>query len=258
MAKELDAETIKVLRSAQKPVESMRRVDAPQGISTLVGTPGVQVYEDPSLVDTGTAGYVPANFLPVDAMFVRPRSGPTGAQREHVVAHENDHLMARRQLGRPSRINTVFDDIAGEKSDALRSQFVKDASKVYPYLEKKFGLSSSYFQPEMLDYQGKLAPNLAYEQLAELAAIEATTGVDLTKDPYLRKNLFKNREVREIYNALTGLRQTRLDAKDLPPHTRQKETGSNIFTDIVEKIKPKRFSKGGSVDKPLPGGKKLI
>jgi hypothetical protein len=258
MARELDAETISILRANRKPVEDLRRVPTPQGITTLFGTPGVQVYEDPSLSGTGTAGYVPASFVPVDAMFVRPISGHEGARREHVVAHENEHLMARRQLHRPSMVNTLFDDMAGAKSNALRTQFVKDASKIYPYLEKKFGLNSMYFQPEMLEYQGARAPNLVYEQLAELAAIEANTGVDLTKDPYLRKNLFKNREVREIYNALTGLRQTRLDSKDLAPHTRQKETGSSLFSDIKEKVMPKRFNKGGLVDMPIPGGKKLI
>jgi hypothetical protein len=258
MAKDLDAETIEILRKNRKPVEDMRRVDVPQGISTLVGVPGARVYEDPSLSGTGTAGYVPASFLPVDAMFVRPRSGPTGAQREHVVAHENEHLLARRQLHRPSLINTMFDDMAGAKSNELRSQFVKDALKVSPYLEKKFGLSSAYFHPEQLEFQGAMAPNLAFEQLAELAAIEAATGVDLTKDPYLRKNLFKNREVREIYNSLTGLRQTRLDSKDLPPHTRQKEIGSSLLSDIKEKVMPKRFNKGGLVDKRTPGGSKLI
>ena len=112
----------------------------------------------------------------------------------------------------------------------------------------------------MLDFQREhgALPNLAFEQMATLASIEAAQGVDLTKDPYLRKNLFKDRKVREVYNALTGLRQTRLDSKDLPPHTRQKEAGSNFFTDLIEGLKVKDFNKGGLVDKPLPGGKKLI
>jgi hypothetical protein len=39
----------------------------------------------------------------------------------------------------------------------------------------------------------------------------------------LRKTLFKNKNVRETYNAITGLRQTRLYARDLPPYTRQSE-----------------------------------
>jgi hypothetical protein len=96
--------------------------------------------------------------------------------------------------------------------------------------------------------------------MADLVAIEAKTGTDITKDPYLRKNLFKDRETREIFSALTGLRQTRLDAKDLPPHTRQKETGSGFFSDLMEKLRGKDFGKkaGGFVDKPLPGGSKLI
>lgn len=253
MSNGLDAETIALLRKEQKPVERMRRVPAPEGIPTLLGTPGLQVHEDPSLSDANP-GYMFSKFSPVDAMFVKPGAG------KDVVAHENEHLMARRQFAHPAYLNTVFDEMAGKKGDVLRNKFVQDASKVYPYLQEKYGLKSSYFQPEMLKYQGDVAPNLAYEQLADLAAIEATTGVDLTKDPYLRKNLFKNRETREIYNALTGLRQTRLDSKDLPPHTRQKEVGSNLLTDIKEALTPKSYSKkkGGLVDKPLPGGSKLI
>ena len=156
-------------------------------------------------------------------------------------------------------INQMFDKLSDNpKFKDLRTTFVQDASKAFPYIQEKYGIESGYFDPKMLKFQGPLAPNLAYEQLAVLASIEATTGVDLTKDPYLRKNLFKNREVREIYNALTGLRQTRLDAKDLPPHTRIKEKDSGRISDYIESIKKPKFSAGGLVDKPLLGGSKLI
>jgi hypothetical protein len=87
---------------------------------------------------------------------------------------------------------------------------------------------------------------LLYEQLADLAAIEQTLGVDLTKDPQLRKTLFKDRDVRETYNAITGLRQTRLDARDLPPYTRQPE--KNTAQSLLEKAKKSLgFNGGGNV-----------
>jgi hypothetical protein len=221
---------------------------------TVYGIPGLRVYEDPSLEHTKTIGYVPSEFSPIDAMFIRPSA------TTKTVAHETEHLLARRQLGDITEIGRLFDKMAGDKGSLLRSTFVQDANKALPYLKEKYNINPAYFSDNMLNVQSKYGrlPALAYEQLAELAAIEANSGVDLTKDPYLRKNLFKNREVREIYSALTGLRQTRLDSKDLPPHTRQKETGSGLFGDIKETLTPKRFNKGGLVDKPLPGGKKLI
>lgn len=178
------------------------------------------------------------------------------------IAHEVEHLLARQQLGSPSAINTMFDKLVDDPKQGrvIRNQFVQDASKAYPYLKEKYGLDSVYFSPRALAEQGPRAPNLAYEMMAELVYLENKTGTDITKDPYLRKNLFKDRETREIFNALTGLRQTRLDAKDLPPHTRQKETGSNFLKDVGEKLKRKSFDKktGGLVDKSLRGGNKLI
>ena len=76
------------------------------------------------------------------------------------------------------------------------------------------------------------------------AGVEAAQNVDLTKDPVLRKTLFKDRDIRETYNAITGLRQTRLDAKDLPPYTRQPEEPS-----MVGKVKKLLgFANGGHVD----------
>lgn len=232
------------------------------------GLPNLQLYKDRTL-------------NPGDAYVISPNERTKAEQFEKVhrqtpaiflepglvadkpsIAHESEHLLARQQLGKPSEINTMFDSLAEDPKQgrAIRNQFVKDAARAYPYLKEKYGLDSMYFSPKMLDFQGPLALNLAYEMMADLVSIEAKTGTDITKDPYLRKNLFKDRETREIFNALTGLRQTRLDAKDLPPHTRQKETGSSFLSDLGEKLKSKSFDKkkGGLIDKPLPGGKKLI
>jgi hypothetical protein len=232
------------------------------------GLPNLQLYKDRAL-NPGEAYVVSPNertkaeqfekvHRQTPAVFLEPGL----VADKPSIAHESEHLLARQQLGKPSEINTMFDSLANDPKQgrAIRSQFVKDAARVYPYLQEKYGLDSMYFSPKMLEFQGPIAPNLAYEMMADLVAIEAKTGTDITKDPYLRKNLFKDRETREIFSALTGLRQTRLDAKDLPPHTRQKETGSGFFSDLMEKLRGKDFGKkaGGFVDKPLPGGSKLI
>lgn len=183
-----------------------------------------------------------------DAIFMSPDADAKTA------AHEAEHLMARRQLGGASKINTKFDELIGDKG--LRSKFVSAAIAAGPYLTEKYGMESGYFDPKMAKFQGSRAPNLLFEQLAELAAIEQTQGVDLTKDPVLRKTLFKDKDVRETYNAITGLRQTRLDPRDLPPYTRQPEPAE---PGLAGKLKSMMgFAKGGFIVKPVPGGKKDI
>jgi hypothetical protein len=256
MPKDLDEETLKALWKRGTFVNALRKTDLPKDapVTASAGIPGLLTYEDPTLRGTRTAGYALSKFTPTDALFLQ--GGRDKKAELDTIAHETEHLLARRQLGHPGEINKLFDQMTGD--DVSRFKFVQDASKVQPYLEKKYGLDSAYFNPKMLEFQGSLAPNLLFEQLATLAAIEQTQGVDLTKDPYLRDNLFKDRKIREAYNALTGLRQTRLDAKDLPPHTVQKEKDAGILSDLREKFKSKKFKKGGSVDKPLPGGHKII
>jgi hypothetical protein len=83
--------------------------------------------------------------------------------------------------------------------------------------------------------------------------LEQRHNVDLTKDPELRKTLFKDPAVRETYNAITGLRQTRLDPRDLPPHTRQPENEPGFMSKLKKLI---GFADGGTV--PHAGNNKLI
>jgi hypothetical protein len=56
--------------------------------------------------------------------------------------------------------------------------------------------------------------------MATLSALEQITGKSLTRDPEMKK-LFPNTRVMSVFDALTGPRQTRLDARDLPPSTPQ-------------------------------------
>ena len=261
MPKDLDPATINALINRRGTAAHLRPMAIPQNAPPTVtaGIPGLKMYEDPFLEKTNSRGYmIDIGPRTTDAMFLKPNL-QNPERGVATMAHEAEHLLAKRQLDSAGNINQMFDKLSDNpKFKDLRTTFVQDASKAFPYIQEKYGIESGYFDPKMLKFQGPLAPNLAYEQLAVLASIEATTGVDLTKDPYLRKNLFKDRQVREIYNALTGLRQTRLDAKDLPPHTRIKEKDSGRISDYIESIKKPKFSAGGLVDKPLLGGSKLI
>lgn len=219
------------------------------------GIPNLLLREARELEDTGTRGFVVDSARPgvnptlSDAMIIA-RGAP-----QTTVAHEAEHLMARRQLGSGSKINTKFDELFGEGNRKARAAFVNAAIEAGPYLTEKYGIQSGYFDPRAAKQQGPLAPNLLYEQLATLASIEQTQGVDLTKDPVLRKTLFKDKNVRETYNALTGLRQTRLDPRDLPPYTRQpeKEEPKSMGAKLKELI---GYANGGYVAKA--GNKKDI
>ena len=58
-----------------------------------------------------------------------------------------------------------------------------------------------------------------YEVFASLSGLEEANRIDITKDKILRKELFDdNPALIEAYKAVTGLRQERLDAKDLTPY----------------------------------------
>jgi hypothetical protein len=225
--RKLDRETIALMRGERMQPEAMTRVRPPLELNpSAAGLPGLMMYNDPSLPGTGTAGYVMVgddnakNPAMAQAMFLNPKDG----NKADTIAHETEHLLARQNLGRGSNINTKFDELIGDNG-LKRIQFVQKAVQVAPYLKEKYGLESAYFQPEMVEFQGRRAKNLLYEQLASLAALEQRHKIDLTKDPELRKTLFARPDVRETYNALTGLRQTRLDPRDLPPHTRVPEPG---------------------------------
>ena len=105
--------------------------------------------------------------------------------------------------------------------------------------------------PEFLKKQGGVG---MYEVLATLGGAESALGVDLTKDPVLRKTMFKDRDVREAYNAVTGLRQTRLDPRDIPPYTRVEEP---VEPGMMGKLKRMMgYAEGGYVENA--GNTKLI
>jgi hypothetical protein len=213
-----------------------REVPSREQPYTSAGLPSLQVVNTPQLRNTNTAGFVLSsnkisdfnkNRGQAQAVFLSPDAD------KNVQAHEQEHLLARQQLGTAAALNSQFDELMGGKNDSARKQFVSDAVGAANYLKTKYGISNAYFSPEMLRHGG----TPLYEQLATLAGYETANNVDLTKDPVLRKTLFKNKDVRETYNAITGLRQTRLDARDLPPYTRQPEKPDPPPPGMVDKLK---------------------
>jgi hypothetical protein len=174
------------------------------------------------------------------------------AQEKQTVAHEVEHLLARQNTGMAVQQRDEFIRMLTEGETPREFfQFLDGLKESLPYLREKYGLKNAYMTPEFV---GKHGGDGLYEILATLASAESANDVDLTKDPELRKTLFKSRKAREAYNAATGLRQTRTDAKDLPPYTKQTEKPE---PGIMGRIKHTLgYAVGGSI--PDAGNTKLI
>lgn len=104
------------------------------------------------------------------------------------------------------------DKAINQIKSGLASQEVKN------HLAKKLNLGKDQYFGR-IGYQDQPL----FEYLADLSGIETHYGIDLTRDPVIRKNVFGDDDrIIQAYKSVTGLRQQRLDAKDLPPYTYQK------------------------------------
>ena len=214
--------------------------------------PKVETQEMP--LDSDLWGYV-ASSAP-DLITVNQALPP--GQRERTMLHELEHSMSFRGgdiLGRPQpnyKTPMLQDNsyrayyLLGKDWKPIES-FIQNMVKNKNKLEEFFGepVFGAEFKEEsikeLLRRQGEYR-GLFEEQLSTLSAMEQSTGKFLTQDKEMRK-LFPDTRMMAIFDALTGPRQTRMDAKDLPPHIPMDpmayETGAiNRF--IAEKIsKPK-------------------
>ncbi len=157
--------------------------------------------------------------------FMNPRGliGASEDEIQQVKAHEVEHLLSRQNLIPKVKFNQQFDQLYGNKVG--RSKFVNAVFDNADYLKSKYNIAASdYFNK---DYAKRISngkvENLLNEQFAALSALEQVRGVDLTQDSVLRKTLFSDPAMRETYRAMTGLRQTRLDPRDISPYTRVPE-----------------------------------
>lgn len=259
MAEKYDDRTFEMLmRSGNSPLESATRLREGPMPYTAAGIPGLLVREMPELAGTNSKGFVLGSNVKREEMANRgmqPNIFVAPGASADTIAHEAEHLLARQNAG---FAQLTRDKFLGMLDGNLRQQnasvqgFLDGLIKSAPYLKEKYGIDNAYMDPGFIKEQGRTG---LYEIFATLAGTEAAKGVDLTKDPELRKTLFKDKDVREAYNAVTGLRQTRLDPRDLPPYTRQPEKEDNPGT--MGKLKKLiGFADGGYVD--AAGNTKLI
>lgn len=155
--------------------------------------------------------------------------------REETMLHEAEHSMDARGgdlLGRP-KVRNMDNNyrayyLMGSRWAPI-NMTVKNLVDNKDELEKFFGrpLDNSYFRKETYANVAKDGdPSALFsEQLATLSALEQQTGKFLTHDPKMRELIFpsnplyNNTSMMAVYDALTGPRQTRMDARDMPPHT---------------------------------------
>jgi len=174
----------------------------------------------------GTLGHVSSDAP--DVLNIQRKLSPQ--RDEETKLHELEHSLTFRAgdpLGRPKikKVDNNYQAYYMLGDWRPMSEFTQNMADNREKLEQFFGrpLNNAYFQQETLasvkKQQGDTSA-LFDEQLATLSALEQITGKSLTRDPEMKK-LFPNTRVMSVFDALTGPRQTRLDARDLPPSTPQ-------------------------------------
>ena len=190
--------------------------------------------------------------------------------QQKTAGHELEHVLMKQGLPRGKDINSKWSDLVhqnGYNENAARHNVVERLIEHAPYFVKNYGLpkyaaDTGYFSKDALSSTSNPG-DLLQEQLATLSALEQNSKKMLTRDPYVIKNIFTDQDQRETYNALTGLRQSKLDAKDLAPYTRHTDpqdltTVQEIKKTLGLKYDYKKGGKVNSICKPVQGGKKTI
>ena len=208
---------------------------------TTAGLPALKVRNTPELKGTNVAGFIvntadrTQNPGMSQVMFVSPDAANS------TVAHETEHLLARQNSGSATAVTTKFNELIGnDKAKVL--DFLASVGNSTDYLKDKYGIKNAYTTKDFTSSASGYKH--LHEVLATLASAESALGVDLTKDPKLRKTIFKDKSVREAYNAVTGLRQTRLDPRDLQPYTPIPEKDAGAVDKLKQLI---GFANGGFI-----------
>ena len=197
--------------------------------------PDLKIVEDPRLQLSGRKGQVRMDVPNIISISPTQKD----MDREAVLLHEAEHSRVGKAVqGMPEREqfdNDIrFDRLYGDKGNT-RGKIVKSFVDNKDKIEKFFGVNipDVYFEKLMYKNQSRFgSPGALFEeQIATLSALEQLTNKSLTKG---MPELFPDDKSAAIYDAITGLRQTRLDAKDLPPFTPQYKSGLDW---IKEKLK---------------------
>ena len=204
----------------QKPVKSfMNRIslnDIPGAKPyTMAGTYSLLEAFDEGMPLTSPGNAAVTSGLPGSVAPKLIRYSPIDPAPDISRAHEIEHVLSQQNLGPPGSMSKKWNEIAPTSSAQVMQRMIANA----PYLQEKFGLPTNefYFDPEFM--QDPNYETMIDEQFATLSALEQLKNKRLTDDPYVREKILTTPEDRAAYNAMTGLRQTRLDPRDIAPYT---------------------------------------
>lgn len=247
-----DDEFIEQMTAGESPVEpSPTRSEQALRAYMEAANPRVSVRQEP--LGPGVVGAVRSSSPDEILLSSKMKQGP--GKTEEVLLHEMEHSLSLRggnPLGAASKFTSApvttdnnyrFDLLYNMGDKKIENPSVKDIRRISEAgegekkrltmiqnfvnnrrsLEQFFGrpIDSAYFNPNMLKAQVRYGTEgaLFAEQIADLSALEQLTGKSLTRDKEMKKLLFPDDRSAQIYDAITGYRQTRLDSKDLPPYT---------------------------------------
>jgi len=182
---------------------------------TMAGTYSLLEAVDEGMPLTSPGSAAATSGLPGSVAPKLIRYSPIATDPNITRAHEVEHVLSQQNLGEPGSMSKKWNELAPTSSAQIMQRMIANA----PYLQEKFGLPTNefYFDPEFM--QDPNYQNMIDEQFATLSALEQQKNKRLTDDPYVRENILTTPEDRAAYNAMTGLRQTRLDPRDISPYT---------------------------------------
>jgi len=238
----MDKKTFEALRKAEAENNLREQLRLRQMGNQKVGfDPGTLFGTSLGNAALGTSFGVP-NYAPNTILFHGTYEGlPTDYVKQapdYGIMHETEHILDNRASGRYGedwRKTDAFDAaLQDAKSKGVGSKYSKDhwlefqRNTAKPEVRERLkqlgandGYLTNYTQGKTIG--GKPTNDSPFDEImASLSGLETAKGIDITKDPVLRKHLFNNNDAYiEAYKATTGLRTERLDAKDLPPYTAQ-------------------------------------
>lgn len=201
-----------------RDVQELIRQTTPNYMSAAVPNSNV-LYGSHKSASPDTVAFV-SRLMP-QTVFINKEARPgLHTKYQQMMPHEFEHVLqndvdARYKQNKSNWTNEIIKMSGMSASDLVNILSKSGKNKTLFEHLKSLGMTPS-------PYLGN-ASNGFYdlsEQFADLSALETRYNKDLTKDPIVRKEFFNNNErLIQTYKASTGLRQQRLDAKDLPPMT---------------------------------------
>jgi hypothetical protein len=147
----------------------------------------------------------------MDRIYVAPDKRFKNAKHKNFVRrHEMDHVYTGRNAPDEGYERHPLYEVDNVAASWLRADLITNLIRKKEELAKKYPelAESGYFK----DPKGVSLTEI----MADLNAVQDMYGVDLTKDP-LFFDTFKSTKNREFFDAASGNRRTRLDARDPIP-----------------------------------------